>query len=179
MAGGAVRRSPAPEDVRRLQESTGLTDEQITRLYKRFATLDPDSSGSIAKNALQAISSLSSKPLLGRVLALVGTNESDKINFVEFAQAFAMFLPQTDKRSLLRFIFMVYDVDGDGKISSRDLLEALKLMVGPNMADVGLQQIVDKTFLEVGLSRDGHITFDEFEKLSLIFQASNRLDLQI
>lgn len=39
------------------------------------------------------------------------------------------------------------------------------MMVGSNLNDVQLQQIVDKTILEADLDKDGKISFDEFVKV--------------
>jgi serine/threonine-protein phosphatase 2B regulatory subunit len=41
----------------------------------------------------------------------------------------------------------------------------LKMMVGNNLNDVQLQQIVDKTILEGDLDKDGKISFEEFKKM--------------
>ncbi len=39
------------------------------------------------------------------------------------------------------------------------------MMVGSNLNDVQLQQIVDKTILEADVDKDGKISFDEFVKV--------------
>jgi serine/threonine-protein phosphatase 2B regulatory subunit len=41
----------------------------------------------------------------------------------------------------------------------------LKMMVGSNLKDQQLQQIVDKTIMEADLDRDGKISFAEFTKM--------------
>jgi len=41
----------------------------------------------------------------------------------------------------------------------------LKMMVGSNLKDQQLQQIVDKTIMEADLDRDGKISFEEFTKM--------------
>jgi serine/threonine-protein phosphatase 2B regulatory subunit len=66
----------------------------------------------------------------------------------------------------------VYDLDGDGFISNAELFRVLKMMVGNNLNDVQLQQIVDKTMLEGDEDKDGKISFAEFVKVSLSFCCS-------
>lgn len=44
--------------------------------------------------------------------------------------------------------FKVYDMDRDGLISNGELFLVLKMMVGNNLKDQQLQQIVDKTIME-------------------------------
>jgi serine/threonine-protein phosphatase 2B regulatory subunit len=48
---------------------------------------------------------------------------------------------------LLLFLFRIYDIDNDGFISNGELFQVLKMMVGNNLKDAQLQQIVDKTIL--------------------------------
>lgn len=58
--------------------------------------------------------------------------------------------------------FKVYDMDRDGYISNGELFLVLKMMVGNNLKDNQLQQIVDKTIMEADKDGDGRISFDEF-----------------
>ncbi|KAF9196566.1 Calcineurin subunit B, partial [Haplosporangium sp. Z 27] len=56
----------------------------------------------------------------------------------------------------------VYDMDRDGFISNGELFLVLKMMVGSNLKDNQLQQIVDKTIMEADKDMDGKISFEEF-----------------
>ena len=56
----------------------------------------------------------------------------------------------------------MYDIDRDGFISNGELFLVLKMMVGNNLKDVQLQQIVDKTVMEADKDRDGKLSFEEF-----------------
>ena len=58
--------------------------------------------------------------------------------------------------------FKIYDVDKDGFISNGELFQVLKLMVGNNLKDTQLQQIVDKTIIYADKDGDGKVSFDEF-----------------
>ena len=51
--------------------------------------------------------------------------------------------------------FKVYDMDRDDYISNGELFLVLKMMVGNNLKDGQLQQIVDKTILEA--DKDGFV----------------------
>lgn len=53
-------------------------------------------------------------------------------------------------------------MDRDGYISNGELFLVLKMMVGNNLKDNQLQQIVDKTIMEADKDMDGKISFDEF-----------------
>ena len=43
--------------------------------------------------------------------------------------------------------------------------QVLKMMVGKNLSDSQLQQIVDKTIVYLDKDQDGKISFDEFQQL--------------
>lgn len=56
-------------------------------------------------------------------------------------------------------------MDRDGFISNGELFLVLKMMVGNNLKDGQLQQIVDKTIMEADKDGDGKLSFDEFEQM--------------
>jgi serine/threonine-protein phosphatase 2B regulatory subunit len=62
----------------------------------------------------------------------------------------------------LKFAFKVYDIDRDGYISNGELFLVMRMMVGTNLKDTELQQIVDKTILEADKDGDGKVSFEEF-----------------
>ena len=53
-------------------------------------------------------------------------------------------------------------MDNDGYISNGELFQVLKMMVGNNLKDTQLQQIVDKTICFADKDEDGKISFEEF-----------------
>ena len=75
------------------------------------------------------------------------------------------FSSKGNKEEKLQFAFKVYDIDRDGYISNGELFIVLKMMVGSNLKDQQLQQIVDKTIMEADLDQDGKISFEEFAKM--------------
>ena len=153
------------EELSELQKGNSLSQAQILKLHKRFRKLDKDGNGEISRDEFMSIPSLSSNPLLDRVLSVFDSNNDHNVDFREFVRALAIFSPDVEKKEKLMFTFKMYDIDGDGKISNRDLFRTLQIMVGSNLTDVQLQQIVDKTFVETDLDRDGFISFQEFEKV--------------
>ena len=63
--------------------------------------------------------------------------------------------------------FKIYDMDKDGYISNGELFQVLKMMVGNNLKDTQLQQIVDKTIIHADTDGDGKISFEEFCSVSI------------
>ena len=65
-------------------------------------------------------------------------------------------------QSYFLYYFRIYDIDNDGYISNGELFQVLKMMVGSNLKDTQLQQIVDKTILFADKDGTGKINFEEF-----------------
>lgn len=72
---------------------------------------------------------------------------------------------------------MVYDKDEDGFISNGDLFSVLKMMVGTNLNDVQLQQLVDRTIIKADEDYDGLICFEEFCKMVKDLDIASKLTL--
>lgn len=74
--------------------------------------------------------------------------------------------------------FRIYDMDKDGYISNGELFQVLKMMVGNNLKDTQLQQIVDKTIINADKDGDGRISFEEFCAVSDILLLTRILILR-
>jgi len=150
---------PTMEDLVRI---TNFTQDEIRRLGARFRKLDKDDSGNLTTDEFMQISELQQNPLVERVFAIFDSDGDGAIDFEEFIQGISMFSVHGDRQSKLRFAFKIYDVDKDGFISNGELFQVLKLMVGNNLKDTQLQQIVDKTIIYADKDGDGKVSFDEF-----------------
>jgi len=69
----------------------------------------------------------------------------------------------------LTVAFKIYDIDRDGYISNGELFQVLKMMVGNNLKDGQLQQIVDKTIIYSDKDGDGRISYEEFCAVSITY----------
>jgi serine/threonine-protein phosphatase 2B regulatory subunit len=99
------------------------------------------------------------------MIAIFDEDGGGDVDFQEFVQGLSAFSSKGDKEQKLKFAFKVYDIDRDGYISNGELFIVLKMMVGSNLKDQQLQQIVDKTIMEADLDKDGKISFEEFVKM--------------
>lgn len=136
--------------------------EEIKRLGKRFKKLDLDNSGSLSVEEFMSLPELQQNPLVQRVIEIFDTDGNGEVDFKEFIEGVSLFSVKGDKLSKLRFAFRIYDIDRDGYISNGELFQVLKMMVGNNLKDAQLQQIVDKTIINADTDGDGKISFDEF-----------------
>jgi serine/threonine-protein phosphatase 2B regulatory subunit len=96
------------------------------------------------------------------MIAIFDEDGGGDVDFQEFVTGLSAFSSKGNKEEKLRFAFRVYDIDRDGYISNGELFIVLKMMVGNNLKDIQLQQIVDKTIMEADQDGDGKISFEEF-----------------
>lgn len=99
------------------------------------------------------------------MIAIFDEDGGGDVDFQEFVTGLSAFSSKGNKEEKLRFAFRVYDIDRDGYISNGELFIVLKMMVGNNLKDMQLQQIVDKTIMEADKDHDGRISFEEFTEM--------------
>jgi len=147
-----------------LEKLTSFKPDEIRRLGRRFRKLDTDGSGTLTTDEfVQNIPELSQNPLVERVIAIFDTDGDGEIDFEEFIKGISMFSVKGSYETKLRFCFKIYDIDKDGFISNGELFQVLKLMVGSNLKDMQLQQVVDKTIIYADTDGDGKVSFEEFK----------------
>ena len=93
---------------------------------------------------------------------MLDKNKDGNISFLEFVQGLNSLSAGASQEEKLRFAFAIYDINGDGYISNGELFMVLKMMVGNNLNDVQLQQLVDRTIIKADTDFDGKISFEEF-----------------
>ncbi|KRX93568.1 Calcineurin subunit B type 1, partial [Trichinella pseudospiralis] len=128
--------------------------EEIRRLARRFKKLDLDGSGALSVEEFMSLPELQQNPLVQRVIDIFDTDGN--------GEGISQFSVKGAKQTKLKFAFKIYDMDRDGFISNGELFEVLKMMVGNNLKNTQLQQIVDKTILFHDKDGDGKISFEEF-----------------
>ncbi|KAK1926490.1 calcium-dependent protein serine/threonine phosphatase [Papiliotrema laurentii] len=145
-----------------LEKNSNFSAPELLRLKKRFMKLDKDGSGSIDKDEFLQIPQIANNPLAHRMIAIFDDDGSGSVDFQEFVGGLSAFSSKGGREEKLRFAFKVYDMDRDGYISNGELYLVLKQMVGNNLKDQQLQQIVDKTIMEADKDGDGKLSFEEF-----------------
>lgn len=135
---------------------------ELRRLRARFKKIDTDASGTISVDELLALPNMSENPLVQRVVDVFDRNGDGELDLTEFIDGLAQFADRKSRARKLAFAFRVYDIDKDGFISNGELFAVLKKMVGENLHDTQLQQIVDKTIMIHDKDGDGKIGFAEF-----------------
>ncbi len=131
-------------------------------------------SGVLEKSEFLQLPQIASNPLAQRLLAVFDMDGSGDVDFKEFLVGLSAFSSKGNKIEKLKckrlwrwplVAFRVYDIDRDGFISNGELFLVLKMMVGNNLKDSQLQQLVDKTIQQADLDGDGKVSFEEFSKM--------------
>jgi len=158
-------RKGSSEMMESIVHGSNFDKDEVDRLRKRFMKLDKDNSGTIDRDEFLSLPQVSSNPLATRMIAIFDEDGGGDVDFQEFVSGLSAFSSKGNKEEKLRFAFRVYDIDRDGYISNGELFIVLKMMVGSNLKDQQLQQIVDKTIMEADLDGDGKISFEEFTRM--------------
>eukprot|EP01080_Neovahlkampfia_damariscottae_P012387 gene12387-6054_t len=152
------------DQLSELEKGTTFTSSEIKRLFNGFKKIDLNGDGTLTKEEFFSIPEIERNPLAERVFSIFDTKKDDKVDFKSFLSALSVFNAQS-KKDKIEFAFKIYDIDGDGYISNGELFTVLKGMVGDNLNDVQLQQIVDKTIIEADKDGDGKLSLEEFEEV--------------
>lgn len=70
--------------------------------------------------------------------------------------------PANSRKQKLYFMFKIYDVDDDNRLSLDDLKKILKIMVGDYINEAKLTELAVKTLRQHDKNCNGYIDFDEF-----------------
>ncbi|KAL0244875.1 hypothetical protein GEMRC1_008957 [Eukaryota sp. GEM-RC1] len=159
------------DDLINIDDATALTEEEIKILFDRFQHLDRDGSGGLDEEEIENLTDFSLNPLRRHLLQALDTNKDTTIDFAEFLSAYSAFSSNGDKEQRIELLFKVYDANRDGFICHDELLLALSLMVGDNLSPEELEQVTQKTIVQVDRDKDGKISFQEFRDFLI-----NRVD---
>eukprot|EP00877_Chromochloris_zofingiensis_P005861 jgi/Chrzof1/1528/Cz10g11080.t1 len=123
---------------------------EVESLYKRFRSLDRGRKGYISAEEFLGIPELSINPLAQRLVRLF-----ESVNFLEFARLLAAFSSRADREEKLYFMFLVYDVDGDGVVSRDDMQIMLRQLAGSSLSDDDISALISKAFEEAHCNHVG------------------------
>jgi serine/threonine-protein phosphatase 2B regulatory subunit len=136
--------------------------------------LDKDKKGKVGRKDFLSLPQMSSNCLVHRLIDIFDKDGSGDVDFREFIMLLSVFSSKGNQEDKLKcridvfihelVVFRVYDMDQDGYISNGELFLVLKMMVGSNLSEQQLQQIVDKTIMESDADGDSKLSFEEFKR---------------
>lgn len=152
----------------------GLDEEQIEELREAFNLFDTEHAGTIdareLKAALRALGFEVKKEDVRRMLADVGKDPTQPIDFNEFCEMMRGRMPDKNSRAEICKVFALFDEDNTGKISFRNLKRIVHEL-GETLTDEELQEMIE----EADRDGDGLICPDDFYRV-MRKRGSNPLD---
>ncbi|URE16218.1 calcineurin [Musa troglodytarum] len=149
-------------DIEEVQEHCHylFSQQEIVALYNRFCQLDRSAKGFISSEEFLSIPEFSLNPLSQRLLKMV-----DGLNFKEFVAFLSAFSPLATVPQKIELIFKVYDVDGKGRVTFKDLMEVLGDLTGSFMSEEQREKVLSQVLEEAGYSRDSPLLLEDFMKV--------------
>jgi Ca2+-binding EF-hand superfamily protein len=136
-----------------------VTSAEIQSLFQRFRALDRRHKGYISGEELMNVPELAMNPLAQRVVQMF-----ENCNFKDFVRLLSAFSQRSSRAEQLRWLFELYDVDGDGAVSRADLLTLMRNRAGSQLTDEQLGELVDRALQGVppGASGERQLSFEAF-----------------
>ncbi|OAY69383.1 Calcineurin subunit B [Ananas comosus] len=161
-------------DIEEVQEHCNylFSQQEIVALYERFCQLDRNAKGFISADEFLSIPEFSLNPLSQRLLKMVdGLNFKDFVAFLSAFSAKASLQHKIERETQLPIIasksviFKVYDIDGKGQVTFKDLLEVLRDLTGSFMSEEQREHVLVWVLEEAGYTRNSSILLDDFVKV--------------
>lgn len=104
-----------------------------------------------------------------RVFDLFDIKRNNVIEFGEFVRSLSVFHPKAPLDEKAKFAFRLYDIGSTGAIERSELKRFLVALMVDNpdvdLDEEALDEIVDETFAELDLAKDGRINPEEWMRL--------------
>ncbi|XP_058049210.1 uncharacterized protein LOC131203238 isoform X1 [Ahaetulla prasina] len=141
-----------------------LSEDQKQEIREAFDLFDTEGCGSIdvkeLKVAMRALGFEPKKEEIKKMIADAGKDGSITINFEDFLAMMTTKMNEKDSKEEILKAFRLFDDDGTGKISFKNLKRVSKEL-GENLTDEELQEMID----EADRDGDGEINEEEFLRI--------------
>lgn len=146
------------EELEELEKTTVFDANEIESLYERFRYLDRGSTGFLTFAEFQMIPEFYSNPFSRlHINRLESFSSFEKVCFATFVQFLEIFNVKTPVEARISFLFDLFDIDGDKRISRQDLSQILFLMIKKED-----QKQVDEVLELYDLKKKGYLDYSDF-----------------
>ncbi|KAF6147964.1 hypothetical protein GIB67_007902 [Kingdonia uniflora] len=149
-------------DIEEVQEHCNETfsQQEIVSLYKRFCQLDRSGGGFISSDEFLSVPEFAVNPLSQRLLRML-----DGLNFKEFVAFLSTFSSCATLQQKIEFIFKVYDLDFNGKVTFNHMLDVLRDLTGSYISEQQRQQVLTHVLDEAGYAKESSLVLADFIKI--------------
>ena len=156
------------EDIAALSKSSGLDAAEVKETFESFLAEHPNGKlkpKDFREMMAKAVPKKDAAKMEKHVFRMYDSDKDGFIDFTEFMLVFHIMSDGTVEEVLTK-IFRVFDVNGDGVISIKEMNKLIKDMYGllktedPNIA--AKDMIAKTAFAEMDKNKDGKVTKEEF-----------------
>jgi centrin-1 len=144
----------------------GLTDEELQEVREAFNLFDTEGTGKIdpkeLKAAMQSLGFDAKNATVFSIIRDIAASGEESVSFDVFVEMLTSKIGESDSREDINKVFSLFDVDGKGLITLRDLKRVAKEL-GETLTDAELLEMIERA------DRDGdsQITPDDFAAIML------------
>mmetsp|Transcript_9777 Transcript_9777/g.32739 ORF Transcript_9777/g.32739 Transcript_9777/m.32739 type:complete len:291 (-) Transcript_9777:133-1005(-) len=152
------------KEAKKSRQQEGVTEEQMQEIREAFELFDADGSGKVdvreLKIAMRALGFNVKKAEVREMVAELGKDEHDTVDYDEFVKLMSRKMATRDTREEILKVFQLFDDDRSGRISFANLKRVVG-MVGERMTDEEIQEMID----EADRDGDGEIGEEDFYRV--------------
>jgi len=150
-------------EIGQVKKMYDLDLDALKVLLRRFKEFDKDNSGTLSKGEFEHALQLEGRQSasIDRLFSFFDTDNSGNVSYREFIQALALLSGRCSSLSQAKLAFLIYDVDGTGRVQVQLLRDALEKSV----AHTAISGEQPPSKLLASAPASGDLSFDEFWKL--------------